>query len=161
MKDNNFKKTYQEFLGADYVNDLRVVRNALQIQAKALGNSFEKTGKVPTSINKGDAADIINAYQKRYSEGQQLSQFILGPLNKYSVKFRISDELGRARGFDTITKLVENPVLLDEFVKNRFKRISKIRRDSIMGGFLAKQFFAEEEAERLPTDEVTLLPKAP
>ena len=30
-----------------------------------------------------------------------------------------------------------------------------------MGGFLAKQFFAEEEAERLPTDEVTLLPKAP
>ena len=161
INDPKFRETYRKFVGADYVSDLIKIKDLLQIQARALGKSFDEAGTVATRVNKGDATAIIENYSKSYSEGQQLSQFILGPLNKYSVKFRIADASSSKRGFDTVTKLVQNPKLLDEFIKNRNKRVSDIRRDSIIGGFLAKQFFAEDEPERFPTDEVTLLPKAP
>ena len=157
-KDVNFNKTYGDFLGREYVTNLKLINNFINLQERALGNSFRGEG-LDLAINKGTARDIINFYGKQYSEGQQLAQFILGPLNKYSVKFRIASSDSLARGFDTVTKLVENPVLLNEFVKNRFKRTSKIRRDSILGGFLAKQFFAEDEPEKLTTEEITLLPK--
>lgn len=153
VKRPDFKQVYGEIFGTDYVQGINAIAQNLKLQQRALGREFNLSkGKA----DRGTANKIAGYFGEVNSEGQQIAQFLLGPLNKYSVKFRIADKRAVERGFNTVAKLLTDEELLEEFIKNRTKKIKDVRKTQVLSSFLSRQLYGTDS--ELPEKDIQLIP---
>mgnify|MGYP003109283409 FL=1 len=149
IDDPNFEKSYGIFFDTKYINNLKKLAETAQFSNKRINS------KIPRE-NAQNAKDIVRQLTMPESLGQRASQFIFGPLNRFSVRFRLFDKNQAERAFDNLTRMITDEDVLESFIENRYKSMNTIKRTSPIGGLIARNYDGIISDDEIP-EEVRLI----
>ena len=149
INDPNFEKSFGIFFEKSYIKNLKKLADTAMFSEKRINAAISKESTQ-------NAKDIVKQLTEPVSLGQKVSQVIFGPLNRFSVRFRLFDKSVAERSYDNLTKLILDEELLESFIKNRYKSMNTIKRTSPIGGLLARNYEGILSDDEIP-EEIKLV----
>tara|TARA_A100001515_G_scaffold117792_4_gene99909 strand:- start:6505 stop:9537 length:3033 start_codon:yes stop_codon:yes gene_type:complete len=149
INDPNFEQSYKIFFSPKYIDGLKKLAETTQFSNKRIMSEISKESAQ-------NAKDIVRQITQPDSLGQRLFQFLLGPLNAMSVRFRLFDKTQAEKSYDLLTRLITDEQALESFIQNRYKSMNQIKTTSPIGGLIARNYDGILSDDEIP-EEVKLL----